>query len=138
MTAREVFQAALDAEKEIRNIQRRKQHYLDMATGMSGMSETVIRSQSGRSRVEKAALELVDLADRLDREAEQYTAAVKRAEDLIGKLKKPRHREVLELRYLAGHSWRTVADEMDYQDIKSAFRVHGWALLEAQKILNGG
>lgn len=135
MEAKEFFQSVLDAQRAIYAIREKQEHYTEMATGMSGMSETNIRSSSRRSRVEAAAVGLVDLSDKLDKEAEKYLARIRQAEQIIQKLEKPRHRQVLTLRYLAGHSWRTVADEMDYKDIKSAFRVHGWALMEAQKFL---
>lgn len=135
MTARTVFQEALDARRKIRSIQRRQAYYRDMAVSTAGMSEVRIRSLTGRSRVERAALELVQLADQLEGQAEQYAGAVARAEALIRAIKKPRHQQVLELRYLAGLPWRAVADAMGYADVKSVFRVHGWALLEAQRLL---
>lgn len=135
MGAKEFFQSVLEAQRELKLIRKKREHYLDMATGTSGMSETNIRSSGKRSRVEAAALELVELADQLDKEAEIYVERVKLAEQIIQKLEKPRYRQVLTLRYLAGHSWRTVADEMDYADVNSAFHVHGWALRAAEKFL---
>ena len=138
MTARDVLLAAKEGREEIENILRRREKYLDMAVRISGKSESGIRSQSNRSRVEEAALRLVSIADELSRTAEKYAEDVMRAEDLIRKIKKPRYRQVLELRYLSGESWRTVADIMNYSDVKSAFRVHGWALYEAERILKCG
>lgn len=132
------FRSVREAESAVKRIRMKQEHYLDMATGMSGMSESNIRSTSTRSRVEMAAMGMVDLCDALGAEAEQYLALIRRAEEITARIVNHRYRQVLELRYLMGYSWERVAAEMGYKDVKSAFRVHGWALLEAQKILCGG
>ena len=137
MTAKEIFQEAYNAQREIKRLEQRRQHYLEMAIMVAGMSETNIRSTEKRSRTESAAIGLATVAEQLKAPAEQYLQAVRRAEDIIGKLDKPRHREVLSLHYLEGLPWGTVSSRMGYQDPKSVFRVHGWALLSAEKILNG-
>ena len=62
-------------------------------------------------------------------------ALVRQAQDVIRQIPQARFREVLTLRYLCGHTWRTISDEMDYADGKSVFRVHGWALQAADAVL---
>ena len=133
--AKEILQEAFWAQKELRKLEQRRAHYIAMATSMSGMSETHIRSTEVRSRTESAAIGLVEVADKIGVQMERYLAAVKKAEDIIGKIEKPRYREVLSLHYLEGLPWRTVSERMEYRDEKSVFRVHGWALLEAEKKL---
>lgn len=137
MTAKEIFQSAYKAQRELRILQRRREHYLEMATSLAGMSETHIRTTEIRSRTESAAIGLVEVAEKMEQPAEEYLQAVRKAEELISRLDKPRHREVLSLHYLQGLPWARVSDMMGYQDPKSVFRVHGWALLSAEKILSG-
>lgn len=134
-SSKEIFIKALMARRIIQSHQRRREQYLALATGMSGMSETAIRSTGKRSRVESAALALVELADRMEQDADQLAQAILKAERLIAALERPRHREVLTLRYIEGKSWRQITEAMGYQDEKSAFRVHGWALQAADEAM---
>jgi hypothetical protein len=87
------------------------------------------------SPTEDVALHLADLGHDLDEEEAKYTAIVKEAKWVIEQIHQERFREVLTLRYICGHSWKTIRDEMDYAGEKSVYKVHGWALLEAGKIL---
>ena len=137
MSAKDIFQAAFRAQKEIRILQQRREHYLTLAMSVAGLSSTPVQGGEKNSRTESAAIGLAEVADKLEKQAEQYLAAIRPAEELIEKLDKPRHREVLSLHYLQGYSWGRVSVMMGYQDPKSVFRVHGWALLAADKILNG-
>ena len=136
MRAKEFFLSVRDAEHKVKSLRQRQRKYKEMACSISGMSETNIRSVGSRSRTETAALRLVDVEEQIADEAEHYVALIEQAEAVIRQISKPRYRQVLELRYLCGLSWRTVSDEMGYRDAKSAFRVHGWALAAAQKILD--
>lgn len=136
MESREFFRQVYNAQTEIQLLRRRRDKYMDMATGMSGMSETNIRSSGTRSRVEAAAMQLVELSDRLDNAAEEYAARVREAETLISMLDRPKHRQVLTLRYIECRSWPEITEIMGYTDKKSAFRIHGWALVAAQKLLD--
>ena len=136
MESREFFRQVYNAQMEIQLLRRRRDKYMDMATGMSGMSETNIRSSGTRSRVEAAAMQLVELSDRLDNAAEEYAARVREAETLISMLDRPKHRQVLTLRYIECRSWPEITEIMGYTDKKSAFRIHGWALVAAQKLLD--
>ena len=87
-----------------------------------------------RSRVETAALELVDLAAELGEEATALVQALREAEKLIGRLTDSRHRLVLSLRYLEGRGWADVARVMGYADVESAYRAHGWALAALREL----
>lgn len=136
MRAKDYFQSVRDAERRIKMLNKRREHYRENACMIAGMSETHIRSVGSRSRTESAALALIDVEEQLSREAEKYAALIADAEALIVKIEKPRYREVLQLRYLCGLSWRSISDELRYDDPKSVFRVHGWALAAAQKLLD--
>ena len=135
MTAKEIFRAAYEAQKEIKSLQRRRDHYMEIALSAAGMSETHIRNTEVRSRTESAAIGLAMVAAKLEEPMQRYLDAVKQAEEIIQRLDKPRYREVLERHYLEGLSWPEVSQRMGYKDPKSVFRVHGWALMDAEKIL---
>lgn len=138
MTSKEFFRRVWEAQKEISIINMRREKYLSIAVGMGGMSETGIHATGNKSKVELAALSLVELSDRLGNTAAEYAKLVSDAEGLISRLERQRHRQVLTLRYIEGRPWKAISDIMGYQDEKSVFRVHGWALKAAQQLLDGG
>ena len=137
MTAKEFLLSVQRAEREIKLIQDRRRHYEDLIASIgSHMAKTVIVQTSGNtSKTEIAAIGLVDVADRLTVKEKEYVALIQRAEELIGKLKQDKFRELLIRRYLIGESWKTIRDKMDYKDEKSVYRCHGYALRELQKLL---
>jgi len=47
-----------------------------------------------------------------------------------------RYRQILTYRYLCGWTFRSISDELEYNDPNSVYRAHGWALHEAQTVLN--
>ena len=134
MTAKEILQEAYDAGIEIDTLMRRRNQYMAIATGTAGMSETAIRSTEVKSKVEASAIKLVEICDKLDKKVAEYTQIISNAEQLISRLERRRYRQVLSLRYIERKSWRQICEIMGYSDIKSAYRVHGWALEAAEKI----
>jgi len=136
MGGKEYFRRVIIAEKELYLIRQQREHIREMALGIHGMSQGTVRSSARRSRVEEACVRLADLEDDLNEREANYVRTVEEAKNVIDRIRQPRFREVLTLRYLCGHSWRTVSDEMDYSDPKSVFRVHGLALTAAEKIIN--
>jgi len=136
MRAKEFFLAVRDAEHKVKMLQAKKRKYRELASSIGGMSETNIRTVSGRSRTESAAMRLVDVEDEIADAGEQYVALIEQAEKVLGQIKTQRYEDVLTYRYILGLSWRSVADEMRYHDAKSVYRVHGWALAAAQRILD--
>jgi DNA-directed RNA polymerase specialized sigma24 family protein len=135
MQAKELMQQVRRAEQELKLINAKKRHFIDLAASMGGGMGVASAKPSGASRVEAAAVGIVDLSTELDVKAKEYVALIHKAEALLSKLPQPRHREVLTLRYMSGWSWKSISDEMGYKDPKSVYRVHGWALQELQKLM---
>lgn len=124
------------AEQELKLLEAKKRHYIDLATSIgSGIGSAISGKPSGASRVEAAAVGLTDLLTEIDVKIAGYVDLIRKAEKLIAKLPQAKHRQVLTLRYLSGWSWPSIRDEMGYKDPKSVFRVHGYALLELQKVM---
>ena len=83
-----------------------------------------------------AAVGMVDVTDSLKTEIAKYKAEIQKAEKLIEQIPAERYRQILTYRYLCGWSLKSISDELGYKDQNSIYRAHGWALAEAQKILN--
>ena len=100
------------------------------------MDSPVVSHSRGSSRVEAAAMGIFDATAELEKQAAEFLAIVRNAEALIARIPQDKYRQILTLRYLAGWSFRSISDELRYEDPKSVYRAHGWALSEAQKVLN--
>lgn len=123
------------SEREIRLLEAKKRHYEDMGfsispklTGMPGSG------QRGASKVEAAAVGMVDILSSLQEQIEKYARIIREAENLIARIPQPKYRQLLTLRYLVGLSWPSISDEMGYRDRNSVYRAHGYALIEARKV----
>lgn len=135
MTAKIYFERVRQAEKRLRMIAKQREHWEEMATRMSGTSEVKIRSTDMHSPTEDVATRLVDLGRELDAEEAKYLEIVREAKRIIDRIPQDKFREILTLRYICGHSWKIIQDEMDYTGEKTVYRVHGWALQEAAKMI---
>lgn len=135
MTAREYFEEVRKAERELWRIRQQQEHAMEMATRLTGHSEVNIRSMNKRSPVESAGVRLADLSADLRDGVDKYVAMIQEARQLIEQIPQERFREVLVLRYLCGHSWKTIQDEMEYSGEKSVYKVHGYALAAAENVM---
>ena len=119
----------------MRLLAAKKRHYEDMGfsitaklTGMPGSG------QRGMSRVEMAAVGMVDVLSALAAQIEKHARIIQDAENLIARIPQEKYRQLLTLRYLAGMSWQSISDEMGYKDKNSVYRAHGYALIAAGKV----
>lgn len=136
MTSKEFFRQVLKAEKELKILQAKVRHFEDLGLTITSNTSAVGGHQQGTSRVELAAVGKVDATADLNREIKEYMALISRAEQVIRNIRQERYRQILNYHYLCGWSLRSVSDELGYNDPNSIYRAHGWALSEAQKILN--
>lgn len=137
MTARDFLLSVQTAERELLLISDRRRHYEDLITAIgANMGKPNTGKPTGiTDKTGTAAIGLVYLADQLRKKEQDYTALIHKAEELIGKLKQDKFREILTRRYLNNESWKTIRDKMDYKDEKSVYRCHGYALRELQKFM---
>ena len=140
MKAKAYFLQVLAAEKELKLIRAKIRHYEDIGLSITGgsMDSPVVSHSRGSSRVEAAAMGIFDATRALEARAEEYVILIRRAEQMVSKIAQERYREILTFRYLCGWSWRSISDELGYKDEKSVYRAHGYALAEAQKIIDKG
>ena len=136
MKAKEFLSQVARAERELKLIQAKKQHYYDLICSIgANTGKAVILKPTGASKTETAAVGLVFLNERLLEQEREYTALVVKAEDLIAKIPQEKFRKVLTLKWLCDWSWKHISDEMDYADEKSVYTCHRFALRELQKLL---
>lgn len=125
------------AERELKTLKARLAHYEDMGLNItSHMSDTPGSHKNASSRVETAAVGMLDTLNAIQGKIRAYTVIIDDAEKMISKIPQERYRQILSLRYLAGMSLRSVGDEVGYRDKNSVYRAHGWALWELQHVID--
>ena len=136
MKAKEFFRQVQRAESELKILNEKLRHYEDLGFSMGGASGMIGNKNRGSSRVELAACGAVDALQDVRTKQRELMAIVKRAERIIKQIPQEKYRQLLEYKYICGKSFRWISDELEYNDPNSVYRAHGWALKEAQKILN--
>lgn len=136
MRAKEFFDQVQNAESELKVLNAKLRHYEEIGLSMGGATGVIGNRQKGTSRVELAACGAVDALMGLEDKRAAYMAIIARAEAVIDKVPQDKYRKLLTYRYLCQWSFRSISDELHYNDPNSIYRAHGWALAEAQKILN--
>ena len=136
MRAREFFSQVRRAESELKILNAKLRHYEDLGFSVGGASGVIGNKNRGSSRVEMAAVGAVDALRDLVEQQRQYMAIIARAEQVIRAVPQEKYQKILTYRYQLGWSFQSISDEIGYRDKNSVYRAHGWALHEAQKILN--
>lgn len=138
MTAKEFFQRVLKAEKALKILNAKLEHFEELGFSLGGGRDDGMPGSSNRSasRVELAAVGAVDALYSIQRQQREYMAIIGRAEGIIQRIPQEKYQNILSYHYLLGKSFSWISDELGYKDPNSVYRAHGWALYEAQKILN--
>ena len=133
MTAQQLLRQAAQAGRRIRDIERQRRHLRELAEG-AGVSFAALRASSPASRVERAAVRLLDLEDDLADELAWCIDAIARAERLIDRVPNERYRTLLMMRYIELRPWPDIQRDIGYADIRSVYRIHKRALHAAEKM----
>lgn len=136
MTAKEFFRQVRRAERELKIIKAKLEHYEDLGFSLGGAVGVIGNKQRGSSRVEMAAIGKVDVLRDLVDQQKEYMAIIARAENIIRQVPQEKYRLILTYLYLLGKSPKWISDELEYNDPNSVYRAKGWALWEAQQIMN--
>ena len=132
MRAREYFRQIALAEEKLKILSAKLRHFEDLGLTITSNTSAVGGHQAGVSRVELAAVGMVDAERALRGKIDGYLKRISEAEEIIDQISAERYRQILSLHYLCGMSLRSVSDELGYKDENSIYRAHGWALAEAQ------
>lgn len=138
MEAKDFFHQVQRAEEELKLLGAQIRHFEDIGFSLSGgnFSAPVVSRSRSVSRVEAAAIGLYDATKQLEDQAREYLAIVNKAKRVISAMPHERYQKILRYRYLSGWSYRSISDELGYTDANSIYRAHGWALQEAQQVLD--
>lgn len=136
LEAKQILRDALDAGKALKDLERQRAHYEQMIMGTGVKLGGMPIAHDNHSKIEEIAIHLADITADIEREAVVYTNQIIRARQLISQVPMYRHRQVLTLRYLCMMDWTDIQTEMKYSGEKSVFKIHGWALQAAQRVLD--
>lgn len=136
MKAKEFFLQVRQAEKELKILNAKLRHYEEIGLSIGGSAGVIGNKQKGTSRVELAAIGAVDALQAVSNQQRELMAIIARAEQVIRNVPQEKYRAILNYHYLCGWSMRSVSDELGYKDPNSVYRARGWALYEAQQVIN--
>lgn len=74
-----------------------------------------VQSSVHHDRMEQAAIRIMEMEEQYTSELFEWIDLQREAHDAVKKMADSRHRAVLTLYYLDGHSWETVADRIGYE-----------------------
>ena len=135
-SAKDFMLSVQKAERELHRISAKKRHYADLAMSIGAKIRTVVVTKvENGSKTETAAIGLSEMQELLEKKEQEYTALVKKAEDLIAKIPQEKFRDVLTYKYICNWSWKSIRDELKYDDDKSVYRCHGYALRALQELM---
>ena len=136
MTGKQYFQRVLDADRKRKALQAQINHIEDMALRRPTLSRSGVHAASGNhSALELAVVRLLDTEKRLADQVDEYTRLIDEASNVIEKISDSKEQAVLRYRYLSGMRWEDVAPRVGYT-LRQTFRLHGYALRSAEKIIN--
>ena len=138
MRAKDFFKQVQAAERELKLLRAQISHFQDLGLSITGgwMDSPVVSHSRGSSRVEAAAMGIFDSTQKLEQQVKEYTAVIAKAQRVVSMIPQDKFRQILTLHYLAGWSFSSISDELKYNDRKSVYKAHKYALDEAQKVLN--
>lgn len=137
--AKDYFNIVRAAESQLGVLRARLQHYEDL-----GLLSGVSLSQTGGgghnryagSRVEAAAIGAIDATAEIREQIGKLALIHQKAQRVIDRIPQEKYRLLLSYHYLAGWPLKRVSEKLGYTDPNSIYRAKGWALAEAQKILD--
>lgn len=136
MKAKDFFNAAARAQKRVRKLQDMLRHYSELATSTTSRITGMPGGAGPGSKVENAVVGMIDTEGKLREELAQAKKLVSTARAVITLVPVERYRRILDLKYLQGWTFVQVGEEIGYKDRNSVYRAHGYALREAQGVLD--
>ena len=124
MTAKEYLERIREIDREIDLLIAERNRTLDIVLQIT-VDPSDVRAQSGSisSRVENAAIRMIDLSEKIDKKIDEYIDMKAEAGRLIDRLDDSRYRAVLKYRYIDGMKWREISKRMCF-DERWVLRLH--------------
>lgn len=137
MKAKDYFNRARNAERDLKRLEALRDHYVDLGSRITAnWGATPPGSSSNRSRTETAALGIVEAEEAFLGELEAYRKIVYEAERVISRIQQSKFRQILTLHYLVGLTLAETGERLKYEGKNSIYKAHGWALMKAQEVLD--
>ena len=138
MKAKAFFEQVSRAAHDLKTVRAKLRRYRDMGYSISGgsMDSPVVSHSRGSSRVEASAIGMYETTREWEETEKRLASVIREAEKVIEQIPQQKFRDLLTYKYICGMSRKSIADELEYKDERSVNRAHGFALREAQKILN--
>ena len=138
MRAKDYFDIVRAAEARLGALRARLEHYEDlgMMTGMS-LSPTGGGSHGySGSRVEAAAVGMIDATAEIQEQIRKLTIIHNKAQRVIDQIPTENYRLLLTYHYLSGWPLKRISEKLGYTDSNSIYRAKGWALKAAQEFID--
>ena len=128
MSAQAFMNRVTHAQRRIVQMEERAAHYRDMAKRITAtLSGVRVSSSPGGSRMEENMDAFMDICRDIEHEARRLRKYLAQANKVIGRIMDAREREVLELRYLCGHTWEEIANRLHFTS-RWVHKIHKEAL----------
>lgn len=132
--AKAFFQACRRLDARINALTEERVRIMALATRCTPTYSDMPHASGTSNPVEQAVVRLDELDRTLAGEIDFYVRLLRVAHEVVCRLSDDRYRDILTLRYLNGYSWKKVAETLGYES-GYIWKVHGRALLEAQRVL---
>ena len=137
MNVKEWLQRAWDIEKEIRELEERRQTARDDALRITASYEYKGNQSlpSGNGN-EAKYIKLVDFERQLDEQIKELYTVKLEIDTAIDQVSNQKLRRLLKLRYIDFKTWEDIAEHFGYIDIRWTYRLHDRALKKIGEVLN--
>lgn len=133
--AKKFFMACRGISRHIDVLRSERSRIMAFATRCTPSYSGIPHASGISDKVGEGVMRLDELERELSDEIDFYERLCFMAHEVIREIADTRYRDILMLRYLDGQRWEKIAEKMGYES-NYIWRVHGYALLEAQSILD--
>jgi hypothetical protein len=136
MTAKYFFQQVAGAERRVQAMAKQVMHMRNIATNTSMQIKTDPVVGSGGNHSEDMMISYADSVRNLEDQIGAHLILIHDAETVLDQLPSM-YDTVLRYRYLCGMRWQEImACYPQLSDIRQLYRIHGYALVAAQKVID--
>lgn len=136
MTAKDFFKSVVGAERRVKAMTAQVMHMREIATNTSVQIKTDPVVGSGGNHSEDMMVGYADSVRNLEDQIGAHLQLIHDAEIVLDQLPSM-YDTVLRYRYLCGMRWQEImACYPQLSDIRQLYRIHGYALVAAQKVID--
>ncbi len=122
------LQQIRELDKEIDTLLQRRERYEALATRRTASYSDMPRCSRTESCVEYFACKLVEVSQEIDAKIDEYVDRTRAEDEKLCLIPDEQLRAILKMRYLQGHSWMRIADEIGLPESTVRGRMHERAL----------